>query len=204
MIPSPLFLRRALALVLCLTAALAAIAAEPVRSFDVPAGDAAQTLKQFATQAGREIVFSPANVAGVQTRAVQGELAPRAALDLMLEGSGLVAREDNKTGAFAVRAAAESEAKNDPSRPAGSQAAQVTDGVIRLQDFLVEGVRAPGPVNEGVIPRVENRAVPFQIFDRTAIENTGANSLGEFSAATPATPRAVLVSKPPSATPPTC
>ncbi len=180
MIPSPPFLRRALALVLCFTAALAAVAAEPVRSFDVPPGDAAQTLKQFAAQAGREIVFSPANVAGVQTRAVQGEFAPRAALDLMLEGSGLVAREDNKTGAFAVRAAAESEAKNDPSRPAGSPAARTEDGVIRLQDFLVEGVRAPGPVNEGVIPRVENRAVPFQIFDRTAIENSGASSLGEF------------------------
>lgn len=180
MIPSPPFLRRALALVFFFTAALAASAAETVRTFDVPAGDAAQTLKQFATQAGREIVFSPANVAGVQTRAVQGELTPRAALDQMLEGSGLVAREDSKTGAFAVRANTESQEKNDPSRPAGSPAARNEPDVIMLEDFLVEGVRAPGPVNEGVIPRTENRAVPFQIFDRTAIENSGASSLGEF------------------------
>ncbi|MSU48369.1 MAG: hypothetical protein EXS37_04625 [Opitutus sp.] len=76
---------------------------EAKKTFSVPAGAAAQTLKQFAQQAGREIVFSPEVVNGVRTNAVQGDLTPRAALDAMLADTGLVATQEPKSGALAVR-----------------------------------------------------------------------------------------------------
>ena len=73
------------------------------KSFFLPAGSAAQTLKQFAEQSGRGVVFVTEVVKDVRTNAVQGELAPAAALRQLLAGTALVAEEDVKTGAFAVR-----------------------------------------------------------------------------------------------------
>ena len=75
---------------------------ETKRKFDVPGGSARVTLKQFARQAGREIVFEPSTVAGVTTKAVHGEYVAADALGHMLEGTDLAASEDTGTGAFAV------------------------------------------------------------------------------------------------------
>ncbi len=182
MTPLPHFLRRAFALVLCFTAALSAVAAEPARSFDVPAGDAAQTLKQFAAQAGREIVFSPAAVAGVRTPAVQGDLTTTQALDAMLSGSDLSATVDAKTGAIAVRKASSAEAKNALGRPADAAAAndgvtRVSDQplvaqVVRLQNYEVTGSRIRGLFDGAT-------AQPVLTIDATQIDRTGAQSIGD-------------------------
>ncbi len=73
------------------------------KSFDLPAGAAGETLKQFAKQAGREIVFAAEAVGTVNTNAVKGELTPQEAIDQLLADTRLVASQDTKTGAFAVR-----------------------------------------------------------------------------------------------------
>ncbi|MES2694939.1 MAG: TonB-dependent receptor plug domain-containing protein, partial [Verrucomicrobiota bacterium] len=93
-------------------ASLLSAAAAPTRPFALPPGSAAQTLKQFAEQSGRAVAFASATVESVQTRAVQGELAPAEALRQMLAGTPLVAEEDTKTGAFAVR-----KGPSDPNAP---------------------------------------------------------------------------------------
>src|SRR4051812_24873097 len=99
----PRFFRRLVPPLLAVVCSVALRAAdENRRAFDIPAGSAAQTLKQFAAQAACEIVFSPEVVAPVKTNAVQGELPPRTALEHMLADTGLVASQDQKTGAFAV------------------------------------------------------------------------------------------------------
>lgn len=92
-------------LLLFLTAAVgSAFAAEEARkNFNLPAGPASETLKQFAAQAGVEIVFAPESIGAVTTKAVQGEVAPREALNLMLIGAGLIWSQETSTGAFAVR-----------------------------------------------------------------------------------------------------
>lgn len=79
--------------------------AEPTRNFEIPAGEAGPTLKHFALQAAREMVFSPTGVAGVTTNAIRGSLTAREALDQMLRDTGLVASQERKSGAFAVRRA---------------------------------------------------------------------------------------------------
>jgi len=86
------------------------------KSFFLPAGSAAQTLKQFAEQSGRGVVFVTGVVKDVRTNAVQGELAPAAALRQLLAGTALVGEEDVKTGAFAVRKGAA-----DPNAPRAAQ-----------------------------------------------------------------------------------
>ena len=80
-------------------------AAEPLRKFDVPVGEAVVTLKRFALPAGREIVFAPKSVAGIRTQAVQGQFTASDALNQMLRETGLVATQERRSGAFAVRLA---------------------------------------------------------------------------------------------------
>jgi outer membrane receptor protein involved in Fe transport len=146
-------LRPALAVVAALTAALALSAADAAKkNFDLPAGAAGETLKTFAKQAGREIVFSAEAVGAVSTQAVKGELAPREALEAMLADTGLVATQDAKTGAFAVRKGAGVEAKNGPSRTQAPSRAEVSGGSLTLETYTVTGSRISRLQEEGPQP----------------------------------------------------
>ena len=83
-------------------APLGAATVEAKRSFDLPRGDAATTLRQFAAAAGRSLVFVTDKVRGETTNAVRGEFTPRDALERMLAGSALEAAQDAATGALVV------------------------------------------------------------------------------------------------------
>ena len=83
-------------------APLGAATAEAKRSFDLPRGDAATTLRQFAAAAGRSLVFATDKVRGETTNAVRGDFTPREALERMLAGSALAADEDAASGALVV------------------------------------------------------------------------------------------------------
>jgi iron complex outermembrane receptor protein len=65
-------------------------AAEPVRHFDVPAGNAVDTLKLAAQQGDVEIAFFAETVRGVQTPELHGDFAAREALRRLIAGTGLV------------------------------------------------------------------------------------------------------------------
>ncbi|MBL9200704.1 MAG: TonB-dependent receptor [Opitutaceae bacterium] len=94
--------------VVALCSAVVADAATPVtapaekRAFNLPRGDAAVTLKQFAAAAGTPIVYLVDRVRGVTTHAVSGEFTARDALERMLAGSALEAAQDAATGALVV------------------------------------------------------------------------------------------------------
>lgn len=120
----------------------AAWAADAKRPVDLPAGAASETLKNFARQTGREIVFVAETVGSVQTNAVKGELTPREAIDALLAGTGLVATQDEKTGAFAIRRAAPIE-KNAVSRPPSkvvtTEGPAAEGSVVQLEALVVSG-----------------------------------------------------------------
>ncbi|MBL9187414.1 MAG: TonB-dependent receptor [Opitutaceae bacterium] len=103
--------------VLFVAASPAAAAAGVPMAFDLPAGEAAVTLKRFGAQAKREIMFPAAAVAGVRTHAVQGEFTPRAALELMIARTGLTAAEDDLTGALMIFRAVPAPAAPQDSKP---------------------------------------------------------------------------------------
>jgi hypothetical protein len=68
----------------------------------IPAGPAAQTLKEFARQAQVQIVFDARSVEGVVTNAVDGRMEPAEALERMVRGTPLYLELDHNTGAFAI------------------------------------------------------------------------------------------------------
>ncbi len=82
--------------------ATGAEAAAGKRAFNLPRGDAAVTLKQFAAAAGTPIVYLVDRVRGETTNALRGEYTPREALERMLAGSALEAAQDAATGALVV------------------------------------------------------------------------------------------------------
>jgi iron complex outermembrane receptor protein len=164
------FILGLLAAVLCLSLH----AAETKATFDVSAGVAGETLKAFARQAGREIVFSAETVGTVQTKAVRGELTPKEALDQMLADTGLVATQDAKTGAFAVRKGATPETKNDSSRPAPTAGAADSGSgqILQLETFTV--------TTGSNIRRVEGEtALPVTLISVADLEARGAATMSE-------------------------
>ncbi len=84
----------------------------------MPAGPASETLKQFAEQAHREILFPSESVADVRTHRVAGDYPPAVALDLMLAHTRLRAAETPDTGGFVIVPAGPTPAGTDPLTPA--------------------------------------------------------------------------------------
>jgi hypothetical protein len=104
-----LFLRNcwtaSLALVLIFTAGASA-AEGAKKNYQLPAGDAAVTLKRFSELSGEQIVYPVDAVRGVQTNALSGELSARDALDRLVAGTELRVVQDASSGALAVNRAA--------------------------------------------------------------------------------------------------
>lgn len=163
--------------------ALTAQAAESAKkNYNLPAGDAAVRLKQFSETSGRETLFAAEAVRGVRTTAVKGEFTPKEALDRMLDGTGLVVVQDEKTGALAVRRdtspnVPRAALEKDSDRPTSQN--KVEDGKLVLDTYHVAGLRDSGLVNQGVVPREEKGAIGFIVMDRQEIERSGATDINE-------------------------
>src|SRR5687768_16599367 len=90
-------------------------AEEPSQFYDLPAGDAAVTLRQFAEISGQEMLFAADTVRGVRTNAVRGQFTARAALDRMLEETNLQGHHDERSRTWAVRPKPDVAAQKSPA-----------------------------------------------------------------------------------------
>ncbi len=88
--------------VMMAVAQVGAATIEAKRSYDLPRGDAAATLRQFAAASGRSLVYVTDKVRGETTNPVRGEFTPREAIERMLAGTALEAAQDAATGALVV------------------------------------------------------------------------------------------------------
>lgn len=121
--------------------ALSLAAGNSSMPFRIPAGDAANTLAEFARQSGEQLIYLVDNVRGAQTRAVAGRLAPADALAAMLEHTSLTVHRDPRTGAMIVvrRAEPPLAAARPAPRPAVSASA---DEIVKLPEFTVASTSA--------------------------------------------------------------
>ena len=197
----PKFCRWAAAAAFCFSFAAALLAAEARIAFDVPAGEARDTLKKFAQQAGREIVFSP--VGAIQTQAVKGQFTVREALDRLLARTDLTAFEDAKTGGMVVRRSddpnAPRAAQENPGRPNAPKIAEATskvpssDEVVQLTVFEVAADRddSYGSTTStsltGTRKEMARLPVSAEVMNRALIEDLGANELPDLLKFAPGT-----------------
>ncbi|MBS0662899.1 MAG: TonB-dependent receptor [Verrucomicrobia bacterium] len=163
--------RLASAAVLSLTLTLAAWAADADRKpYDLPAGDAASTLKQFSAQSGEQIVYPVAQVTGLKTNAVSGDLTAREALERMVAGTDLQVVQDEKTGALGLKRAAGPNglgAAQDSGRPG-----QVEPALIKLAEYTVLGSRIRQSDVTG--------PSPVSTYNNDYIRESGAMTLADF------------------------
>jgi outer membrane receptor protein involved in Fe transport len=161
--------------------AATAAAAEALKSFDIAAGTAVKTLRQFSEQSGLEVVFGTATAAQVRTNPVKGDFAPREALRQLLDGTGLQVVANERTGALTVSrdpnvqratpVVANARVPQNPPTP-------TPDGDERVQMTSFEVIeRRAGLINEGVIPRIETAAFNYTVLSRADIERSGATDI---------------------------
>jgi len=145
--------------------AAAAFAAGEKVSFDVPAGNAAATLRQAAQQGGVQIMFPAATVQDVKTNAVKGEFSTADALAQMLAGTGLTVVQDQATGAFAVRPESPAE-KNGagrlPQNVVKTEEPAAKEEPVKLGTFTVTGSRIFRLEEEGPQPTATYRSADIE------------------------------------------
>ena len=93
------------------------------RAFSIPGGDAVRTLQLFSQQSGEQILYPVSEVSGFRTNLVQGTFTPRKALDQMLAESGLIAVQDQASGAVVIKRAGDLKDTDAAQRAAGASAA---------------------------------------------------------------------------------
>lgn len=175
---------RRIACFLALLVTALGFAAEPTLiSFDIPSDSAAKALKLFALQSGSEVIIRSDKDGLVKTNAVKGELTAAAALDALLKDTGLVADRHAKTGAFAIRSETETESKNvvravaSDDRPVGKLETDVNgEKILKLDTFEVFGRKT---LNMD-IRRGRDDALPYSVYDQSAITRSGAANLEDF------------------------
>jgi iron complex outermembrane recepter protein len=145
--------------------------------FEIAAQPLDQSLKQFALQSKRQVIFDPASVPSKKAPAIVGDLTPEAALKALLEGSGLgftVGKGDTLVIAPAATTrdskdgrSSSSDASVEPSSPAVSEKAK-----SELTEIVVTGTHIAGeaPVGSSVI-----------VYTREVIDQSGASTLDQFA-----------------------
>src|SRR3984893_4241976 len=86
-------LSQAITLALGLTALTTALA--QTIAFNVPGQEAATAIPEFARQAGLQIIAPADKLKGIKTHSLSGAIDTRAALKLLLEGTGLIVASDD-------------------------------------------------------------------------------------------------------------
>ncbi len=175
-------------------AAYAQSSDETVR-FDLPAQSLEQALKDFGVSADKQLLFATDLAEGKMVAGLSGEMEPMAALDELLDGTGLV-YETTSSNVILVKIADVDEggdrdpktlhpksilmAQNQTTVPrrdqslaesSGNDRADADAGIIPLEEIIVTGTNIRG---------VENPTVPVIQFDREDIEVSGALTVEDF------------------------
>src|SRR5215472_9381311 len=109
------------------------------RTFDLPAQPAVNSIPMFAKQAGIQIVAPADKLAGVNTRAIHGQLDRHQALTKLLEGTPLVVSSDDGTVVILQVAEKKSPPVAAPARAKPTAALETDAGEHPLEEVVVSG-----------------------------------------------------------------
>lgn len=161
--PFQLSLRPCLLATAILLATSSAIAAEPVRDYQLPAGPLASTLNRIAAEGGLSLSLDPALAQGRSAHAVQGRYDAVGALRQALQGTGLELVE-SESGSFSLRQAPEDTLSMSATTISGTQ--EDPDGPVvgYLATRTRAGTKTDTPLLEA--PRSISVATREQMQDR--------------------------------------
>ena len=139
-------------------AAAPSIASAQMRRFNVPSGEAAKTIPEFARQAGVRISAPVSGLGGKRTAAIVGEQDVRAALAKLIAGLGLEVASDDGAGIVLRRAAVAQDATFDAPQAAPAE----------VEELVISGTRAS--VRRGVAVKRASEAI---------IDTVSASEIGQ-------------------------
>jgi len=119
-----------------LAACIDVMAQSPAREFNIPAGDMKIAIDTYAAQSGVQLLYKVAEVDGLVAKAVKGNMAPEAALTLLLKGTQLQIVRDGANGVVIFRRARPAPV---PVRPAPKVAVEPQSEPATV---LISGLRA--------------------------------------------------------------
>jgi iron complex outermembrane receptor protein len=170
---------------------------DPRRQYDLPAGDAVTTLRQFAEISGREILYASEIVRGVRTAAVKGEFTALEALEHMLAGTNLYAIPEEALALRQIPSAppdGQPALRKKPNKPPPMK-------FRRIFPFLAGWIIAGASINAQSAGTIEGRVLNAVTGDylgnaRLAVEGTSlqtlSNEYGEYRIANVPTGHATL------------
>lgn len=171
----------------------ASLLANEQKAFDIPSGSAENTLRQFTTQSGTEVIYVASAVRGVKTAKLKGNYAPIEALRLLLEATPLVFTQDNRGQTFIVSRRSNPQDKSPPPGVVPQQPrAAGTEEAIALSPFEVTTSNDDGYIARNTLSAsgmniaVKDLPQSIEIVTSEMIEDLGAVRLDEvlrFSAA---------------------
>lgn len=152
--------------------------ANTIRPFRVPAGPASETLTLFAAQAQREILFPTEPVGDVRTPRVFGDYPPREALDRLLAGTRLRAREAADTGGFVISTAtaATITATDAPLSPKPMKTKEPKSTLAAIAGWFALGATTAMPAQTPTAPAAGT--APEQTVQLTAFEVASTRDSG--------------------------
>jgi outer membrane receptor protein involved in Fe transport len=135
----------ALTAALCIFAqGVPAFAQTQTYNFDIPAEDLGSALRALARASRQQITFDSGAIRGKRSPSLKGNYSVRAALDLLLAGSGLTA-ESGKSGVLIVRPGKRQTNQSDPSVNASSP---VTSQMASDDDIIVTAQKRSQSIND--------------------------------------------------------
>jgi iron complex outermembrane receptor protein len=156
-----------------LAAMMPATASAQQRSFNLPAQAATKSIPEFARQAGIQIVAPGSKLRKIRTRAITGQQDVRAALRLLLEGTGLrIVADDGRTITLGVATTA----VTTPTLSVQSASVENAEDNDNDQDIVVTGTSIRGQAPAGA---------NLQTYDRAAIAETGRATVQDFISTLP-------------------
>ncbi|MET0307213.1 MAG: TonB-dependent receptor [Sphingomonas sp.] len=140
-------------------------------SFDIPSQDLGAALKAFARASRQQVTFDAKAVRGKRSPALKGNYPARAALDALLQGSGLEV-EQGRSGLFIIKPATQAVAAG-ATRP-DRVASEGSDGSLTevRNEIVVTGSRIPTKVGNG--------AQDVKVYNREQIDRSGQTTVTDF------------------------
>lgn len=166
--------------ILSVTSVFSADGNTRVQPYDIPAGDAVTTLRQFVRISKAQVLYFTDDVRGIRTNAIKGMFPAVDALRFMLDGTALTSSFDATSGAISINRKTapvthSSHAANPPTR-AG-------DEVVGLSPFNVSDSTYHGYVATSTLiggktaHKVLDVPQTVSILPRDIIEDTGTLSV---------------------------
>jgi iron complex outermembrane receptor protein len=163
---------------------MAAVDSAVKQHFDIAAGDLITSLELLEKASGIELLYDASLLAGVGSQGVEGDLTPRAALAVLLDGTGFVQVEGpNGLTRIERRPASDTSASGAlPKAAAANHLAASSKAPDELKELVVTGTHIAGEIPVGASLSTYDRE-DFDKFGSATVDSLARYMLENFSGA---------------------